>query len=158
MIQAVKEWLLSIVMLSFLISLLRLLMPEGGLRKVGAFTGSLVLMAAILRPLVRLEPELPEWDMRAYESAISERMEELNERRADAFREQAAGKCAELIQAKAAELGVPVSAAVTMRIENGTPLPHSVRLDGARNAALSEWLYDALDIPPERQEWTQSEP
>ena len=149
MVRGVKEWLLSIVMLSFLISLLRLFLPEGNLRKVGAFTGSLVLMAAILRPLVRLEPELPAWDMSAYESAIAERVEELD---AD-FGARVAEKCAELIEAKAAELGAEVSAAVTVREENGTPLPQFVELYGERDAALSEWIRAELGIPPERQEW-----
>ena len=149
MIQAVREWLLSVVMLSFLISLLRVVLPEGNLRKVGAFTGSLVLMAAILRPLVRLEPEWPVWDTSAYESAIAERMDELS---AD-FRAQVAEKCAEAIEAKAAELGAAVSAAVTVREENGTPLPWSVELGGERDAALSEWIRAELNIPPERQNW-----
>ena len=156
MIQAVREWLLSIIMVSFLISLLRVLLPEGNLRKIGAFTGSLVLLSAILRPLVRLEPEWPAWDMAAYESEIAERMDELNGRRADAFRAQVADASAEMIQQKAAELGASVSAAVTVRTENETPLPWSVTLDGAWNAALSEWIRVALDIPPERQEWRES--
>ena len=156
MIQAVREWLLSIIMTSFLISLLRVLLPEGNLRKIGAFTGSLVLLSAILRPLVRLEPEWPAWDMASYESEIAERMDELNGRQADAFRAQVAEASAEAIQAKAAELGASVSAAVTVRTENETPLPWSVTLDGAWNAALSEWMRVALDIPPERQEWRES--
>ena len=156
MIQALREWLVSIVMLSFLISLLRLFLPEGNLRKIGAFTGSLVLLSAILRPLVRLEPEWPVWDMASYESEIAERMDELNGRQADAFRAQVAEASAELIQAKAAELGASVSAAVTVRTDNETPLPWSVTLDGAWNAALSEWIRVALDIPPERQEWRES--
>lgn len=156
MIQAVREWLLSIIMTSFLISLLRVLLPEGNLRKIGAFTGSLVLLSAILRPLVRLEPEWPAWDMASYESEIAERMEELNGRQADAFRAQVADASAEMIQQKAAELGASVSAAVTVRTENETPLPWSVTLDGAWNAALSEWMRVALDIPPERQEWRES--
>ena len=156
MIQAVREWLLSIIMVSFLISLLRVLLPEGNLRKIGVFTGSLVLLSAILRPLVRLEPEWPAWDMASYESEIAERMDELNGRQSDAFRAQVAEASAELIQAKAAELGASVSAVVTVRTENETPLPWSVTLDGAWNAALSEWIRVALDIPPERQEWRES--
>ena len=158
MIQAVREWLLSIIMVSFLISLLRVLLPEGNLRKIGAFTGSLVLLSAILRPLVRLEPEWPAWDMASYESEIAERMDELNGRRADAFRAQVADASAEMIQQKAAELGASVSAAVTVRTENETPLPWSVTLDGAWNAALSEWMRVSLGIPPERQEWRESNP
>ena len=158
MIQALREWLVSIVMLSFLISLLRLFLPEGNLRKAGAFTGSLVLMAAILRPLVRLEPERFDWGLESYESAITERMEEFQANQETAFREMVAERSAEVIVEKAAELGAAVSVRVETRTENGTPLPQSVTLDGPWNAALSEWMRVALDIPPERQEWRESNP
>lgn len=156
MIRACKEWLLSIVMLSFLISLTRLAAPEGTLRKISAFTGSLVLLSALLRPLVRLEPDWPDWDMSAYESAIAERMDELSAAREDAFRAQVADRSAELIEAKAAELGLTLSAVVTARESDGTPLPWAVALDAPRNAALSDWICDALNIPPERQTWAET--
>lgn len=156
MIRAVREWLLSIVMLSFLISLLRILLPEGSLRKVGAFTGSLVLMSAILRPLTRLEPAWPEWDMGAYERAVQERMEELNAAEEESFQAQVAERTAALIRAQAAELGLRCSVGVRTRMERGTPVPWSVSLDAARNAALSAWMETALGIPPARQYWTDT--
>lgn len=156
MIHAVKEWMLSIIMLAFLISLLRVLLPEGSLRKVGAFTGSLVLMAAILRPLVRLEPEWPVWDMEPYEAAVSERMEELNAAAEERFRLQVAERSAELIREKAAELGTSLSVEVTVRMEDGVPLPWTVTLGGAWDGELSAWLKNTLDIPPERQYWADS--
>lgn len=154
MTAAVRQWLTSIVMLSFLISLTRILIPEGTLRKVGAFTGSLVLLSAILRPLVRLEPDWPDWDLSAYESAISERMDELNAQQADAFGAQVAEKTADAITAQAARLGVTVSAVVTVRVTDGVPRPWSVTLYGTPSEALSGWVSEALDIPPERQCWT----
>ncbi|MBQ9493505.1 MAG: stage III sporulation protein AF [Oscillibacter sp.] len=152
MIAAVRQWLTSIVMLSFLISLLRVLLPEGTLRKVGAFTGSLALMSAILRPLVRLEPDWPDWDLSAYESAVTERMDELGAAREEAFGEQVAAKTAEAIYAHSAR-----PANVTVRLEDGVPLPWSVRLEGPKDAELSAWLESALGIPPARQFWTDDE-
>ena len=154
MIAAVRQWLASIVMLSFLISLIRILIPDGTLRKVGAFTGSLVLLSAILRPLVRLEPDWPDWDLSAYESAITARMDELSAEQADAFARQVAEKTADAITAQAARLGVAVSASVTVRVADGVPRPWSVALYGAPSEALSAWVSDALDIPSERQCWT----
>ena len=166
MIGAAREWLVSIVMLSFLISLLRLLLPEGNLRKVGAFTGGLVLMAAILYPLARLEPVWPEWSPEAYENAVNERMEELNAAEENSFRQQVSERTAALIQAKASELGLTVSASVDTRMERGAPIPWAVTLDvtrdaftpdGTREGSLSAWLDAALNIPPERQFWTPAE-
>ncbi|MBQ9522001.1 MAG: stage III sporulation protein AF [Oscillospiraceae bacterium] len=158
MTAAVRQWLTSIVMLSFLISLIRILIPEGTLRKAGAFTGSLVLLSAILRPLVRLEPDWPDWDLSAYESAITARMDELNAQQADTFGVQVAEKTAETITAQAARLGVTVSASVTVRVTDGVPCPWSVTLYGTPSEALSAWVSEALDIPPERQFWTTPAP
>lgn len=154
MIQAARAWLVSIIMLSFLISLLRVLLPEGNLRRAGAFIGGLVLMSAILRPLTRLETAWPEWDMETYENAIHERMEALNAAEEESFREQVAERTAELIRAQAAERGISASVTVNVRMEGGAPIPWAVTLEGARNAELSAWLENALGIPPARQYWT----
>ena len=157
MIAAAREWILSIIMLSFLISLLRVLLPEGNLRKAGAFIGGLVLMSAILNPLTRLESAWPEWDMEAYENAINERMEALNAAEEESFRAQVAQRTAELIRAQAAEFRMSAPVAVNVRMEGGAPIPWSVTLGGARNAELSAWLENALGIPPARQYWTDDE-
>lgn len=153
MIDAVRQWLASIILTSFLISLFRLMLPEGNLRKVGAFTGGLVLLTAILRPLTRLEPDWPDFDWTDYESAITERMEELNAEQEDAFRARVAEKTAEAITAQSMRMGAAVSANVTVRMTDGTPLPWAVTLHGTYSAGLSAWLESALDIPPERQFW-----
>ncbi len=154
MMDAVRQWLTSVVLTSFLISLLRLLLPEGSLRKAGAFTGSLVLLTAIVRPLARLEPDWPDWNLSAYESAIAERMDELSAGQEDAFAAQVAERTAEAIRAYAPG----VSARVTVRAQDGVPLPWAVTLSGTPEAGLSAWLTNALDIPPERQFWTDSAP
>lgn len=154
MIDAVRQWLTSIILTSFLLSLLQLLLPEGSLRKAGAFTGSLVLLTAIVRPLARLEPDWPDWNLSAYESAITARMDELNAGQEDAFAAQVAQRTAEAITAYAPG----VSARVTVRVVDGVPLPWAVTLSGTPDANLSAWLENALDIPPERQSWTDSAP
>lgn len=154
MIGAVRQWLTSIILTSFLISLLQLLLPEGSLRKAGAFTGSLVLLTAIVRPLARLEPDWPDWNLSAYESAIAERMDELNAGQEDAFAAQVAERTVGAIAA----YSPGVSARVTVRVQDGVPLPWAVTLSGAPDAELSAWLAAALDIPPERQFWTDSAP
>ena len=154
MIDAVRQWLTSIILTSFLLSLLQLLLPEGSLRKAGAFTGSLVLLTAIVRPLARLEPDWPDWNLSAYERAITARMDELNAGQEDAFAAQVAERTAAAIGAYAPG----VSARVTVRVVDGVPLPWAVTLSGAPDADLSAWLKNALDIPPERQFWTDSAP
>ena len=154
MIRALKEWLVSVVMLSFAVSLLRVLLPEGSLRKAGAFTGSLVLMAAILRPLVRLEPDFPDLDFYDYETAVAGRLEELQSAEMAEFQAQVERKSAERISEQAAALGTPLPVTVSARVENGVPVPWSVTLQGTYSPALSVWLENAFGIPAERQYWS----
>lgn len=154
MMEAVRAWLTSVVLSAFLISLIRILLPEGPLRQAGAFTCSLALMAAIARPLVGLEPEWPSASLKDYEDTITQRIEELYAEEARTFREQVAERTEELIVQQGADLGVTVSAAVTLRDDDDAPVPWAVTLSGPRNASLEAWLSDALDIPPERQFWS----
>lgn len=154
MIGAARQWLTSIVMVTFLISLLRILTPEGMIRKIGTFTGSLALMAAILGPLARLNPEWPELRFGEYETEIERRVEEWNIEQERDFQTRVGEKIERLIEEQAAKFGVTAGASVELRVENGTPLPWSVTLTGTRNASLSAWMESALNVPPERQYWT----
>ena len=46
-----RQWLLGVVSCAFLVSLLDQLTPEGSVRKLARFSGGLVLILCMLRPL-----------------------------------------------------------------------------------------------------------
>ena len=52
MIGAVRVWLTSIVMVTLLLSVAQTLIPEGTIRKIAGFTGGLILLVALLRPVL----------------------------------------------------------------------------------------------------------
>ena len=51
-----RQWLLGVVSCAFLVSLLDQLTPEGSARKLARFSGGLVLILCMLRPLGTAEP------------------------------------------------------------------------------------------------------
>ena len=51
-----RQWLLGVVSCAFLVSLLDQLTPEGSVRKLARFSGGLVLILCMLRPLGTAEP------------------------------------------------------------------------------------------------------
>lgn len=51
-----RQWLLGVVSCAFLVSLLDQLTPEGSVRKLARFSGGLVLIFCMLRPLGTAEP------------------------------------------------------------------------------------------------------
>ena len=53
---------------------------------------------------------------------------------------------------------VLATAAVETRTgEAGLPVPYSVELEGTYSQALSAYIADELNIPPERQVWNEQE-
>ena len=162
MIEAVRAWLSSIVVASVLVSVARTLMPEGTVRRIGSFTGGLILALALLRPLRGIGSALPELDFGAYEAAIAQRRMELDAQEADTFQVLAAERFAALIREKAAQEGKELEAVVTVRMEGAAgeevPLPWSVTLRGTWDASIAAWIESELGIPPSRQTWTPAPP
>ena len=57
MMEAVREWLTSLVLVSLLLSVAQSLIPEGTLRRAASFTGGLILLFALLRPVLGADLE-----------------------------------------------------------------------------------------------------
>ena len=52
MMEALGKWLLSVSAAALLVSVVQTLIPEGGMRRVASFTGGLLLLAVLLRPVL----------------------------------------------------------------------------------------------------------
>ena len=52
MIEAVQEWLRAVVVTALLLSVVQTLLPEGNVRRIASFSGGLILMLVLLRPLL----------------------------------------------------------------------------------------------------------
>lgn len=55
MMEAVRAWLTSVVLVSVLLSAAQSLIPPGTVRKAAGFTGGLILLLVLLRPVLSME-------------------------------------------------------------------------------------------------------
>ena len=138
MMEAVRAWLTSVVLVSVLLSAAQSLIPPGTVRKAAGFTGEL--------------------DFDHYQAAVEERQEELADTQTEAMASIIAEQTEAYILDKAGELGLEVTVRVETRTEgNGIPVPWSAELTGSWSQALASALETELGIPAERQVWHERE-
>ena len=154
MMEAVRAWLTSVVLVSVLLSAAQSLIPPGTVRKAAGFTGGLILLLVLLRPVLGADLDRLELDLSAYQAAVEARQAELTEAQTEAMASIIAERTEAYIWDKAGELGVEVTARVETRTgEDGVPVPWSAELTGARSRELAAYLETELGIPAERQVW-----
>ena len=133
MMEAVRAWLTSVVLVSVLLSAAQSLIPPGTVRKAAGFTGGLILLLVLLRPVLGADLEHLELDFDHYQAAVEERQEELADTQTEAMASIIAEQTEAYILDKAGELGLEVTVRVETRTEgNGIPVPWSAELTGRR--------------------------
>lgn len=151
-----RTWLLGVVACAVLVSIAGQLAPDGAVRRAARFTGGMLLMLALLRPLLRLELSAPELDLNAFHDAAAQLEQELAARQSSALSARIAEETGAYIEDKADELGLSVRAEVSTR-EEGVPVPAAVTLYGREDAALSALIARELGIAEEDQLWIGTE-
>lgn len=158
MMESLRTWLSSIVAVTLLIAMAESLVPEGTMRRVAGFTGGLVLLLALVRPV--LAGGLPDLTLETekWTAAIEEEQASLSRQGEDALAALIAERTASYIWDKGAALGLEVKANVETRTgEAGLPVPERVELEGPYSKELADYITHALNIPPERQVWNEQE-
>lgn len=154
MMEFLRQWLLGVIACAMLVSVVQQLCPEGSVRKLARFTGGLLLLCAMLRPLTTVELPGVDWDAGGYREAVARLELELGAAQENAMAEGIAAELEAYIEDKAESLGANVQAQVTMGTGSGAPLPERVTLRGAYSAALAEAIETELGVTKERQTWT----
>ena len=151
---ALREWLTSVVVVSVLLAVVQTLIPEGTVRKIGAFTGGLILLVTLLQPLLGVDFEDLELRLEQSRETVEQRQQELEQAGEREMAELIERQTAAYIWDKADALGLDLSAEVRVeRGPDGIPLPVSATLTGTYSEALSAYLERELGIPRERQVW-----
>jgi stage III sporulation protein AF len=157
MIGAVRSWLTAVVVVSLLLSVAQTLIPEGSLRKIASFTGGLVLLVTLLRPLLGADLSRLDWDRSDYATAIQARQEELTAAGEEELSSLIAERTEAYISDKGDELGLSVTVQVTTETgEDGVPVPVSAELWGQRSEQLASYMETEMGIPGERQVWHET--
>lgn len=151
-----RQWLLGVVACSLAVTISTRLAGEGKTGGLVRFTGGLLLLCAMLRPLAQLE--LPEagWNMGGYRAAVAQLELELRGERENTLSDSISERLASYIEDKAGSLGMEVRATVAMELRNNVPVPVSVTLRGAYSAELADYVERELGIAQEKQTWIVS--
>ena len=155
MMELVGNWLTGVTAAAILCALANSLMPDGPVRRVGRLACGLAVLAAVLGPVLRLEPMEPEAWLEEYGQVMAVQRQET----VGAVIEQS---CAAYIADKAAELGAACTAQVTCASAGGEGwLPDRVMVRGtltpAQRAALSRTIWTELGVPEAHQSFETEE-
>lgn len=152
-----KNWILGITAAALAASLAQSLTPEGTVKKVGKLVCGLVLLLAVLRPVVSLDPAalVPDWA--ALEGLTQNDAEESGE---EALKILIAQKTGAYIVDKGQSLGLQCEARVGVAQDgSGWPVPWEAEISGTWTAeqkkALSRAVEEDLGIPAQRQSFRE---
>lgn len=153
-----RSWLLGIFVTAAALSVVYTLIPKGKFLAVAKFSGGLLLLLALVRPLLQLDAD----DLlRGYETwslDIRERTGETQAQQQDALLSLIADKTAAYIQTKAAQRGMSCRAEVTCEWRDGIPFPAQIQWDIPYDGTLEAMAVTDLDIPASRQFWQEDRP
>lgn len=129
--EVVRAWLLSLIAVSLLCASAGALMPKGAVRQVGRLVCGLVMLAAILSPVARLDAaEGWRW-LAGYFASVEQRRAGLEETVNNQMKHIIEGEYAAYIVDKAAELGLTCTAQVEcQRSAEGLYLPVRTEVTG----------------------------
>ena len=153
MIETIREWIRSVVMVTMLLSVGQAMIPEGQIRKIFSFAGGLVMIMVLLQPVLGVETGTLMESLEVYERQIFKQKEELEQlvraEQETIIEENLTAYISD--KAEALEEG----GAVRIRVEtaeDGT-VTLSAELVGQPSEPLTEYLEQELGIPRERQVW-----
>lgn len=153
---ALREWLSAVAAVTLLLSVAQMLTPQGSIRNIASFTGGLLLLAVLLRPVLDTDLGRLKLDPGDYEASVSQRQAELETAGKEAMAELIEERTAAYISDKAKALGLSVAARVETKTgDGGVPAPWAVRLTGTESEALASYIEGELGIPRERQVWSE---
>ncbi|MBS7218436.1 MAG: stage III sporulation protein AF [Oscillospiraceae bacterium] len=162
MMELVGNWLTGITAAAILCALANSLMPDGPVRRVGRLACGLAVLAAVLGPVLRLEPIEPEAWLEEYGQVMAIQRQELERTREETICTVIEQSCAAYISDKAADLGAVCTVQVTcVGAEEESWLPDRVAIQGvltsAQREALSRTIWTELGVPETNQSFETEE-
>ncbi|MBR5533463.1 MAG: hypothetical protein IKU62_01280 [Ruminiclostridium sp.] len=159
--ELLRTWVLGVTAASLVIAVAQALMPQGTVKKVGKFTGGLILVLVLLRPLTGLDYQ----DLYGRVSALPAgaiSQEDLAEQGNLHLEEGIEGELAAYIAEKGDALGCPCKVQVDcLPDEAGVPIPTRVTITGIftpeQQESLGDMITQDLGITPENQQYISEE-
>ncbi len=157
MMDALRQWLFSVVVISMLVSLVERWVPQGALGRITQFIGGLLLLLTILRPVAALKGVTWNWELSSYQSDIAALEESLSQSQQMAWEVGIQESTQAYILEKANALGVACNVEVEVETgADGVPYPVAVQLDVPYHQALGTYIAQTLGIGEEGQRWDET--
>lgn len=156
MINALRSWMISIVVVSMLISVIQAMTPDGNLRKIVSILSGLVLLLTMLQPLIHRNIDVQISDKEDIQQEIRQRTEKLQKEQAQESGKLIEDKTAAYIAKEAKRMGISCTVHVKTAVgKDGIPRPVSAALSCPPSAQLSEYMERELGIAKGGQTWNE---
>lgn len=158
MMDGIGRWLLGIVVTALVLSLTDIVIPKGTIQKIAALTGGLILLAALVRPMVRVNLPEGNWDITQYRETIEQQQKIFQNETQEKLKERIATETETYLCNEAIRQGVCCQFEVLVEMgTEGEPMLTGVTGYGVPTEAFQNWIEDELGIPRERQVWHDRE-
>ena len=155
MMETISQWIRGVVMTSLLVSVLVSLTPEGAFRRIARLTGGLIFLLVALQGMKNVDVSAVTVDFETYKGEIEGKREEFEKENESIMLQSIEEKAQAYILDKAELLELDVTAQVEAAVdESGVYSLTGVRLSGAYNAELADWISETLGVSAEKQEWS----
>ena len=155
MMEVIRDWLVGITCAAMVVALAESLTPQGTIRKIGRFTGGLVLLLAVVQPVMKLDEGSLRQAMAEYKAALSIYDGTLEEENQTLMKGIIAEQSGAYILDKAAQQGIACQVTVQAAGEGEWPVPETVTvqgtLTGEQREALERQIEADFAIPVQRQ-------
>ncbi len=161
MMDFIRNWLVGLVVTGILVSVARVLTPQGTVRRVVQLGGGLVLLIMVVRPLLVGSFENLSPVQNDYRNATESYQKKAEQAGESVMKKLIEDKTSAYIENEAQARGLSIQARVEAKKngEGAQPLPDRVRIvtgtapDRADKDALAAWMERTLGIPESQQRW-----
>lgn len=160
---AVGSWLIGVTCAALIAAVVDGLMPNGPVKQVGKLACTLMLMWAVLRPLLSLQPDDPFEDLGRFSLQVETQQEQLSDRNGGLLKKLIEQQIAAYIVDKAAGSGLSCQVEVTCEQgEAGTWIPCSVyvyaeEFSSGQREELTELIWNEIGVSAQQLVWAGGE-
>lgn len=158
MTEAIRNYLLSVSATAILLVTAQSVLPDGAVRKVVGYAGSLILLLVVLSPIAKLDSDRIARTLSRFQVETEFLETGVQTGNRELLAEVISKRCETYILDKARALGIVLHAEIELQETADYPYPVGVKLTGRVNAvqkeALSADISENLGIPENRQEWS----
>lgn len=154
MIQTIRTWLIQLVSVAFIATLVEILTPKCGVKKLVRFACGLLFILTVFRPFLQGVHFSGMADYSEWESQIKTLTEEYEAENRKSWTSLIEEEIRTYIAVRAEEIGFPCEIIVSVAERDGVPTVSTVEIRAKTyNAALAAYMEENLGILPQQQIW-----